>query len=121
MNLHQMGRVPAQCWVKGKGPDCRNCQGKGVRRKGNPSRDEGTGQLVPTPAGGEQGSCNLLRPQALSGRFMELSWGHWGQWGEAAVVVLGSVESAQKSVREVWTGSATSCAGDRALTLRKRC
>ena len=41
-----MGRVPAQCWVKGKGPDCRNCQGKGVRRKGRPSRDEGTGQLA---------------------------------------------------------------------------
>lgn len=33
----------------------------------------------------------------------------------------GSVESAQKSVREVWMGSATNRAGDRAFTLRKRC
>ena len=41
--------------------------------------------------------------------------------GEGAVMALGSVESAQKSIREVWTGSATNCAGDRAFTLRKRC
>lgn len=48
VNLHQMGRVLAQCLVKGKGPDCRNCQRKGVRRKGCPSRDEGLASLCPS-------------------------------------------------------------------------
>lgn len=37
-----------------------------------PFKGRGTGQLVPIPTGREQGSCNLLRPQPLSGRFMEL-------------------------------------------------